>query len=174
MAVLCVLLTATCCFDYRYKKIPNHLIFLVVVMGAFWRFRQGGTWGVLSYIGEAVLVMCLLYPLFKVGMVGAGDVKLLGVSAGYFPLKKILIFLFMSLLIAAVVSLVKMMKKRYFLERIEYFLDYLREVVKSGRFKLYLQNEQDRGAVGICLSGPVLVSVLLYMGGVYLKKKLRK
>lgn len=167
MAVLCVLLTAACCSDYRYKKIPNYLIAATMVLGIFRRFRQEGAWGVLSYMVEAVLVMCLLYLLFKVGAVGAGDVKLLGVTAGYFPFKKVLVFLFLSLLIAAVVSLVKMVRKRYFLERIGYFLDYLREVVKSGRLKLYLQNEQDRGAVGICLSGPVLVSVLLYMGGIY-------
>lgn len=167
MAVLCVLLAAACCFDYRYKKIPNFLIVVTVVMGAFWRLRQGGAWEVLSYAGEAALVMCLLYPLFKVGTVGAGDVKLLGVAAGYFPFNKILVFLFLSLVIAAVVSLVKMVRKDYFLERMEYLLDYLKDVVKSGRFKLYLQNEQDRGAVGICLSGPVLVSVLLYMGGIY-------
>ena len=61
----------------------------------------------------------------------------------------------------------KMMRKGYFLERMGYLLDYVRDVARSGRFKLYLQNEQDRGAVGICLSGPVLVSVLMYMGGVY-------
>lgn len=167
MAVLCVFLAAACCFDYRYKKIPNFLIVVMVLLGVGWRFLQGGAWEVVSCAGAAVLVMCLLYPLFKVGMVGAGDVKLLGVTAGYLPFKKILVFLFLSLLIAAVVSLVKMMRKRYFLERIEYLLDYIKDVVKSGRFMLYLQNEQDRGDVGICLSGPVLVSVLLYMGGIY-------
>ena len=167
MAVLCVLLAAACCFDYRYKKIPNFLIIVMLVLGAGQHFLQGGAWEVASCAGAMVLVMCLLYPLFKVGAVGAGDVKLLGVTAGYLPFKKILVFLFLSLLIAAVVSLVKMMRKNYFLERMRYLLDYIREVVKSGRFKLYLQNEQDRGAVGICLSGPILVSMLLYMGGIY-------
>ena len=167
MAVLCVLLAAACCFDYRYKKIPNFLIIVMLVLGAGRRFLQGGAWEVAFCAGAVVLVMCLLYPLFKVGAVGAGDVKLLGVTAGYLPFKKILVFLFLSLLIAAVVSLVKMMRKNYFLERMGYLLNYIRDVVKSGRFKLYLQNEQDRGAVGICLSGPILVSMLLYMGGIY-------
>ncbi len=167
MAVLCVFLTAACCFDYRHKKIPNFLIIMMGVMGACGRFFQGGVWEAAAFAGEAVLAMCLLYPLFKVGAVGAGDVKLLGVTAGYFPFQKILVFLFLSLLIAAVVSLIKMLRKSYFLERMEYLLDYLRDVAKCRQFKLYLQNGQDRGAVGICLSGPVLASVLLYMGGVY-------
>ncbi len=167
MSVLCVLLAAACCFDYRYRKIPNFLIIVMALVGAGWRFLQGGAWEAASGAGAAVLVMCMLYPLFKVGAVGAGDVKLLGVTAGYLPFKKILVFLFLSLLIAAVGSLIKMLRKNYFLERMGYLLDYLKDVVKGRRFKLYLQNEQDRGAVGICLSGPVLISVLLYMGGIY-------
>lgn len=167
MAVLCVLLAAACCFDYRYKKIPNFLIVVMGVLGVCRRFSRGGALEMVPCVGAAVLVMCLLYPLFKVGTVGAGDVKLLGVTAGYLPFKKVLVFLFLSLLIAAVVSLVKMVRKSYFMERMGYLLDYLKDVAKSGRFKLYLKNEQDRGAVGICLSGPVLVSVLLYMGGIY-------
>lgn len=135
--------------------------------GVLWRFSREGAMAAVSYAGAAALVMCLLYFLFKLGAVGAGDVKLLGVTAGYLPFKKILVFLFLSLLIAAVVSLVKMVRKGYFLERLSYFFDYVKDVVNSGRFKLYLNNEQDRGEVGICLSGPVLASVLLYLGGIY-------
>lgn len=167
MAVLCVLLTAACCFDHKYKKIPNLLVVTMAVMGACRCFGRGGAMEVLSYAGAAILAMCALYPLFKIGTVGAGDVKLLGAAAGYLPFGKILVFLFLSMLIAAVISLVKMVRERYFLERMGYFLDYLRDVAKSGRFKLYLKDGQDREAVGICLSGPVLVSVLLYMGGIY-------
>lgn len=167
MAVLCLLLAVACCFDYRYKKIPNFLIALMVVSGVGWRFSQEGALAAVSCAGTAALAMCLFYPLFKVGAVGAGDVKLLGVAAGYFPFKKILVFLFLSLLIAAAVSLVKMIRKGYFLERMGYLWEYIKDVAGSGRWKLYLKNGQDKGAVGICLSGPVLVSVLLYMGGVY-------
>lgn len=167
MAVLCVLLAAACCFDYKYRKIPNFLILVAAVFGVCKGFLQGGIREAVFCVGAAVLVMCLLYPLFRTGAIGAGDVKLLGVAAGYLPFKKILVFLFLSLLIAAVFSLIKMVKKRYFLERMAYFFDYVREVLKSGKLLLYLQGEQDRRAVGICLSGPILVSVLLYMGGVY-------
>ena len=49
-------------------------------------------------------VIALLYPLFKISAVGAGDVKLLGAAAGYFPFEKIFLFAFVSLLIAAIIS----------------------------------------------------------------------
>lgn len=167
MAALCVLLTVVCGYDYKSGKIPNFLIALMMAAGVGWRFWQGGVTEVLSYVGETFLTICLLYPLFKIGTVGAGDVKLLGVTAGYLPFKKILIFLFFSLLIAAVISLVKMLKRGNFTERMKYFFGYLKDVIESGSWRLYLENEKDKSAAGICLSGPVLVSVLLYLGGIY-------
>ena len=167
MAALCILLTAACGYDYRRKKIPNFLIAFMAVIGVGWRFWEGGICGALSYLGETVLIMSLLYPFFKIGSIGAGDVKLLGVSAGYLPFSKILIFLFISLLISAMISLLKMWNESNIRERLHYLTAYLADVARSGRWKLYLENERDKRAVGICLSGPVLVSILLYMGGVY-------
>ena len=167
MAALCILLTAACGYDYKRKKIPNFLIAFTAVLGVGWRFWESGICGALSYLGETVLIMSLLYPFFKIGSIGAGDVKLLGVSAGYLPFSKILIFLFISLLISAMISLLKMCKESNIRERLRYLTAYLADVARSGRWKLYLENEKEKRAVGICLSGPVLVSILLYLGGVY-------
>lgn len=167
MAALCILLTAACGYDYRRKKIPNFLIAFMAVLGVGWRFWESGFCGALSYLGETALIMSLLYPFFKIGSIGAGDVKLLGVSAGYLPFSKILIFLFISLLISAMISLLKMWKESNIRERLRYLAAYLADVARSGSWKLYLENEKEKQAVGICLSGPVLVSILLYLGGVY-------
>lgn len=163
MAVLCVLLTLACGYDYRYHKIPNYLIILMAVFGVGWRLGPEGVAGAVSYAVEALLVMCLFYPFFKIGTVGAGDVKLLGAAAGYLHFKKILVFCVMSLLIAAVISLVKMMRNKNFLERMKYLADYLKDVAQSGSWKLYPVSEQDKKSAGVCLSGPVLISVLLYI-----------
>lgn len=167
MAALCILLTAACSYDYRRKRIPNFLIAFMAVLGVGWRFWESGGYGALSYLGEAVLIMCLLYPFFKIGSIGAGDVKLLGVSAGYLPCSRILMFLFFSLLISAMISLFKMWKESNMQERMRYLFAYLTDVARSGRWHLYLENEREKQAVGICLSGPVLISILLYWGGVY-------
>lgn len=167
MGALCVLLAAACGYDYRYRRIPNGLIVLMAAMGLTRRLWSGGPPGMLSYAGEAVFAAAMLYPFFKIGSVGAGDVKLLGAAAGYFPSEKILIFLFFSLLIAAVISLLKMWKQNSFRRRLGHLWGYLSEVVQKGSWQLYLKKEENARAEGICLSGPVLVSVLLYLGGAY-------
>ena len=167
LAALCILLAAACGYDYRRKRIPNFLIAFMAVIGVGWRFWESSVNGALSYFGEAVFIMCLLYPFFKIGSIGAGDVKLLGVTAGYLPISRILMFLFVSLLISAMISLFKMWKESNMRERMQYLFAYLTDVARSGSWRLYLENEREKQAVGICLSGPVLLSILLYLGGVY-------
>ena len=92
---------------------------------------------------------------------------LFGVCAGYFPETKVFSFLFCSLLVAAMISLVKLLLEHNVKERFCYFADYILEVFHSGCWSLYIENERDYRRTGICLAGPVLCSVLLYLGGVY-------
>jgi len=127
---------------------------------------DGGGSVLLFLVITAIVVICL-YPLYKIGALGAGDVKLFGVCAGYFPETKVFSFLFCSLLVAAMISLVKLLLEHNVKERLCYFADYIFEVFHSGCWSLYIENERDYRRTGICLAGPVLCSVLLYLGGVY-------
>lgn len=167
MAAVCVMLLAACRMDYRKKKIPNVLILSMGILGAGWRFLREGIGGAAAYLIQAAAVMCLFYFLFSLGVVGAGDVKLFGVTAGCLPFSKIFIFLFMSLLFAAMISLLKLLKKRCFWERLRYFAEYAAAVWKSGKWRLYREIGADDADAGVCLSGPILLSLLLYLGGVY-------
>ena len=73
MAALCVILTAACGYDYRDNRIPNYLILLAAVLGMGWQAWDGGVLGAGAFLGQAALVMALLYPFFKIG--GLGDRK---------------------------------------------------------------------------------------------------
>lgn len=167
MAALCVFLTAACGFDYRDKRIPNKLILCMAAWGAVWRCLGECPRGALSYLGQALFVVVILYPFFKIGGLGAGDVKLLGVTAGYFSKGKILVFLLSSLLIAVIISMAKMWKRGCFVERFARLADNLAKIRKSGSCVPYPERDGEHRVDKVCLSGPVFVSVLLYLGGVY-------
>lgn len=167
VAALCCLLFAACCVDYRKRKIPNLLIAAMVLFGALWRFGQEGAGGIAFFLLQAMAVMCVFGFLFRLGTLGAGDVKLLGVTAGYLPVNKILLFLFVSLLIAAMISMVKLWKKHMFWERLYYLTKYLADVWASGQWRFYFAEGTGSADIGICLSGPILFSLILYLGGVY-------
>lgn len=166
MTSLCIFLFIACVCDYRAHRIPNSLTGLMAVQGLVFRLWNHGAGGILFWLGGAVMTMALLYPFFKIGCLGAGDVKLFGVTAGYLPFEKILLFFFYSLLIAAVISLYKMWKAKTFGRRMRYLSEYFGEVLKNSQWHLYSKRECGP-APGICLAGPVFVSILLYLGGVY-------
>lgn len=167
MAVLCFLLLLACYFDYSRRKIPNLLLLGILVMGLEEAFRGGGGGAVLLFLVRMAVVILALYPLFRIGAVGAGDVKLLGVCAGYFPGDRILFFLFFSMLLSAAFSLMKLWREKNAMERFVYLGEYLTDVLRTGNLRLYFENRKELRAAGICLSGPILISVLMYWGGIY-------
>lgn len=167
MAMLFVSLIVVCVFDYARQKIPNPLILLILLAGAGRGFYQEGLWGAGIYVLKSVIVLFLLYPLFRIGGLGAGDVKLLGICSGYFLTDQILFFLFFSMLISAAVSIVKLLKERDAWDRVQYFVEYCKAVAQSGKWRLYLPEKGAKKLSGVCMSGPILCSVLLGLGGVY-------
>lgn len=167
MAALCVLLTVACGYDYLKRKIPNVLIAVTALFGMGWKFCGEGIAGIPVYLGKMLCIMCPMYFFFKIGTIGAGDVKLFGVTAGFLPFKKIFLFLFISLLVAAIISIMKLWKERIYGERFRYLFHYLSETLQGQCWKPYLCDAEEKHRLGICLSGPIFISVLLYMGGVY-------
>lgn len=144
MSLVFLSLIVACYFDYRQGRIPNPLIVLLCVFGAVLGGVSGGFLSVLKFCGIAAGLTLALYPFFAIGALGAGDVKLLAVCGGFFPTDKILFFLFYSMLIAVVFSIIKIAGR-----------------IRNG------ETVQDCRRTRLCLSGPVLCSVLLYLGGIY-------
>ncbi len=160
-------LVIACYCDYRKRKIPNLLVIFMLIIGGCQQMAEMGGAGGFWFVMRCVGIILLLYPLFRIGAIGAGDVKLYGICAGYHPGEKFLYFFFVSLLIAAIISLLKMLRESNVRERIGYFLDYVFSVIQTGKFQLYIQNETEWRKASICLAGPILFSVLLGVGGVY-------
>lgn len=167
MTVLCFFLVIACLWDYGKGKIPNWLVGIMFAAGLGYGAVCGGVRGAVLFPVGCAGVMLLLYPLFKIGALGAGDVKLYGICAGYLPHDKFLFFLFLSLLIAALLSLIKMIKECNAVERFSYLCEYLISVVWNRKFHFYFEDKKEQKSAGICLAGPILCSILLYMGGVY-------
>lgn len=167
MGTLCAFLLIACYFDYRYRRIPNLLSGTMLAAGLVRSYLLHGRSGILIFVFAGLVLLLILYPFFKLGALGAGDVKLFGICSGYLAYDKILYFLFFSLLIAAIISLIKIITEHNAKERFRYLGDYFLEVVRSGQWHLYIKNKQEGYKSGIPLAGPILCSVLMSIGGVY-------
>lgn len=162
-----VLLLAACYQDYREGKIRNWLILAGVCWGICLQCSVSGLIGALDFTEGLWGVFLIMYPLFKLGMIGAGDVKLFAVCAGTLGLQKGIVFLCCTFLIAAVLALLKMLYHRNFLQRFRYFFTYAGQAVLTANLSLYGQGDSDMKQSRIHLAGPACLSILLCLGGFY-------
>ena len=167
MAVLCFLLSVVCLTDYRNARIPNGMIIIIFLYGLGYRYWDAGGGGLTEYLINSIFVLLLLYPLFKIGALGAGDVKLFSVTAGCLSMQGVPCFMVVSLLISAMISLIKICKDRCGRERMRYLFSYMANVCRTGQWKLYMDNSKVPGKAGVRLAGPVFLSILLHAGGAY-------
>lgn len=167
MAVLCFLLTAVCLMDYQRSRIPNGMMILIFLYGIGYRYWDAGGSGLTAYLFNFVFVLLLLYPLFKIGALGAGDVKLYSVTVGYLSKQDLFCFLMISLLFAAIFSIFKLIKEGSARERFGYLCSYLAQIGRTGHWKLYFSDAAEAKKAGICMAGPIFLSLLLHIGGIY-------
>ena len=74
---LCSFLGLAAVFDLRERRIPNWLVFLALGAGFLINAWQGTEQFVSSLWGVGLVILIFLLP-FALGLMGAGDVKLLG------------------------------------------------------------------------------------------------
>lgn len=91
--------------DVRCRRIPNHLLLYAAFPGGL----------ILGPVFPARLILCtlFLYPLFRLRLTGAGDVKFLAVAAAWAGPELFFRFCFFSLLAAFVPSALLFLKGRY-------------------------------------------------------------
>lgn len=159
-------LSAACYFDYRRDKIPNALIGFGMLTGLL-LFGLGMEVGLVLL--RAGAIFGIFYPLYKLGMLGAGDVKLFCLLAFFLKGRECAVCIAGSMVIAALIGLGKFLVQRNLRERISYFCSYVADVAKYKEFRLYFENVgwQEKKRASIHMAGTVLLSVLLYEGGAY-------
>lgn len=116
----------------------------------------------LGAIPRVFLVSAVLYGLFMLGMLGAGDVKLCGMSVLFLDGKQSVLFLAAGFLTAGAVSLGKMIFCGNLRERISYFCSYVADILRTGKVGLYFREELsmvEKNAV-VHLAGPMLAGWL--------------
>ena len=165
--LLLLLLLATLA-DLKTGRIPNGFVVLGIVIGVL---------GSLLYDSDIrqtpvsmILSFLLLYPLFKIGAMGAGDVKIFIMIGSFVEVRELLAIIIFSFIIGALCSLIKLLSEHNGKERLYYSLSYVSEVVRTRQWKIYGENTaQDyeryrRNKIHFTI--PVLFSVALRIGGV--------
>ena len=109
---LLVILAAAVVQDFMYMKISNRLILMGVLFSLAFGFMTGGFTQVLYVLANISFPVVVLYLLYLLGVLGAGDVKLFSIIGGFTNFKLLTGCMFYSFVAAAVIAVGKMLYNR--------------------------------------------------------------
>ena len=121
--------------DLKNDRIPNGFVILGIVIGILCSLWYGS--GIRYTVISMFLAFLLLYPMFKIGALGAGDVKIFMMIGSFVGVKELFMVMIMSFVIGALCSLIKLLLEHNGRERLYYFLSYISEVVRTRQWKIY-------------------------------------
>lgn len=164
-----LLLLLSALADLRTDCIPNGFLLLGTVCGIAGSLISGRELsGILASMFFAFLFM---YPLYKIGTFGAGDVKLFVLIGSFQNTGEVAAILAGAFVIGAGFSLVKLAVERNGRERLWYFMSYLQEIWRTGHWKIYGQDfKQDYRTYcknKIHFAVPILFSAVCRIGGLF-------
>jgi prepilin peptidase CpaA len=81
--VVAALVVVAAAIDIKRHRIPNGLVFFGALVGCALQFAAFGWGGVMAALGGMGLGLVMLAPLYLMGAMGAGDVKLLAMVGSY-------------------------------------------------------------------------------------------
>ena len=100
--LLCV--TAAGYFDLRWHRVPNWMVGLTIVVSLAWHVSASGLSGLWSSLAGLVLGVGLLFPLFLLRGMGAGDVKFFGALGAAVTHQHVFRLLAISLFVGALMA----------------------------------------------------------------------
>ena len=87
--------------DLKTWRIPNSYIVSCSITAVFLLMREMGVWGCFIFLGRFLWPILLLYGVYLMGGLGAGDIKLLGVISTLMSSRIIIRLIVMSMVIGA-------------------------------------------------------------------------
>ena len=131
MIIAYILLFTAVCMDVRSMKISNRLILIGLAISLVRRILCEGISGFFTGIFLISLPVILLYLLFLVGALGAGDIKLFSLIGGFIQLKELIWCIVFAFSFAAVFSFAKMLYLGTFFPSMKRVFQYICNILQG-------------------------------------------
>ncbi len=125
--VVCIVLIVAAYIDGKELRVPNWITFPMVAAGLIFNIWTGGWEGLgIGVLGMIVGLACLL-PLYAVGGMGAGDVKLMAGVGAWLGVKTTFYAFCVSTVVGAVMAVAMVLYRKSFQKHYANFLMILTE-----------------------------------------------
>lgn len=132
-----LLLTIAVATDITSGRISNRLICLGIVTGFFFRIWESGARGLFSSVIQIIIPVVVLFLLFLMRALGAGDIKLFSMIGSIWSFQVLYYCMIFSFLVGAVLSLVRLLYQKNLFTRLIYFCRYVQEAFETRSIKTY-------------------------------------
>ena len=170
LIILVLLLFLAATLDFYRGKIPNVLIVIGCCYGLI---RLLYYQDIIRFIPGILFPIIILFPLYKIGVIGAGDIKLFSLLGFYFTFMETIFCIFIAFVLGAVISALSFIRYDNFVERMTYLFSYLKECLSLGHFRYYYLDSKGKRISNlkenqskIHLAIPIFISVLFRIGGI--------
>ena len=98
--------------DFREMRFSNRLIASGLMMGLALRILGEGGAGIVHFLVNISIPVILLFLLFQLRVIGAGDIKLFSVAGGFLSMRQLLYVILAAFVTAAVIGLGKLLYQK--------------------------------------------------------------
>ena len=150
--------------DFKDYKVNNYLIVLGMAGGCCYQVVSHGSSGIGEFLIGFTVPIVVLFVLFLLRMLGAGDIKLFAVIGGFYGVTLGIRCIVYSFLIGAILSLLYLLKHQSFLTRFQYFFNYVSRCITCKQVQPYRSEEviaENSGIIHFTLAIAMAYYVLL-------------
>lgn len=161
--VIGIVLVLSVIWDVWKGKIPNLLTGAGIVVGIAYRVWQTGISGLLEGTLQMLIPVALLYLMFRIHALGAGDIKLF-MAIACMSGQSVFISIFLSsFMVAAIYAIIKLAVCKELIPSLLRFSQYVCQSVVLGRLMPYPR--EDRQVMHFAVS--ILAGYILTMGVIW-------
>lgn len=138
--LLLIMIGAGVWYDLHSYRIPNEVILIGFGAGLIYRCWEGDV--AKGAIG-LLLPILLLYPLFYIHALGAGDIKLFAVIGMFLGYPDIFYFIISAFFFGAGLSVIQIVRYGNLKSRMYYFICYISNYLRTKKVEAYYMEDRD-------------------------------
>ena len=166
-----VILSFAAICDVYSGRIPRELTGFGMLISQAWLVYHASVREGLTALICSVGLLMILYPLFMIGTLGAGDIKLIMILPAFMTFTDALYSVFLSFVAGACIGLVRMIATGTLIGRLRVMKSYIEAVSKAGKLLMY---DYPASVTGdgfkqhqIHFTIPILIGTVMSSGGYF-------
>ncbi len=136
--------------DRREGRVPNALIILGYVTGFIYAIYEKGAPGIPEAIISLAWPILLLYVLFRIRALGAGDLKVFSMISPFLDYHQMLMIIFISFIAGAIVGGIRLIRAKMILSHLKNFQYYVQKTLAEKKITYYQTINEELGKLHFC------------------------